>query len=312
MKAVVIEEFGEPEVLKPAEVERPRLGFGGILVRAAAAGINPVDVKTRAGAVGEWFGTPPLVLGWDVSGVVEEVAPGPRSFEAGDEVLGLVHFPALGGAYAEYVAVPAHQLARKPAELDHAAAAGLPLAGLTAEQSLDLAGVDAGQRVLIHAAAGGVGHLAVQLAKDRGATVLGTARAAKHDFLRGLGADELVDYTQQPFEEAVRDVDVVIDTIGGEYGHRSLRTLKRGGTLVALIGRVEDDVVDGARDAGVRVVNHLVYPDGERLARLVELVERGALRVEIERAFPLERAAEAHTLSESGRARGKIVLTIRS
>lgn len=310
MKAVVIERFGEPDVLQLQDVERPRLGFGGMLVRVAAAGLNPVDVKVREGVTGEWFGTPPLVLGWDVSGVVEEVAPGPRSFDAGDEVLGLIHFPSAGGAYAEYVAVPAHQLARKPAALDHVAAAGLPLAGLTAQQALDLAGVESGQRVLVHAAAGGVGHLAVQLAKARGATVIGTARAAKHDFLRGLGADELVDYTERPFEEAARDVDVVIDTIGEEYSHRSLRALRRGGTLVALIGRVEDAVVDAARDAGVRVVNHLVYPDGHGLARLVELVERGALRVEIERTFPLERAAEAHSLSESGRARGKIVLTI--
>lgn len=236
----------------------------------------------------------------------------PRSapFGVGDEVLGLIHFPSHGGAYAEYVTPPAHQLARKPAGLDHLAAAGLPLAGLTAQQAFDLAGVESGQRVLVHAAAGGVGHLAVQLAKARGATVIGTARAAKHDFLRGLGADELVDYTEQPFEEAVRDADVVLDTVGGEYGHRSLRALRRGGTLVALIGRIEDAVVDAARHAGVRVVNHLVYPDGQGLARLVELVERGALRVEVERALPLERAAEAHSLSESGRARGKIVLTV--
>jgi NADPH:quinone reductase-like Zn-dependent oxidoreductase len=310
MKAAVIERFGEPEVLKLAEVERPSLGFGEVLVRVAAAGVNPVDVKIREGAIGEWFGTPPLVLGWDVSGVVEEVAPGPRSFEAGEEVLGLIHFPRTGAAYAEYVAAPAHQLTRKPAELDHVRAAGLPLAGLTAEQSLDLAGVTAGQRLLIHAAAGGVGHLAVQLAKARGATVVGTARAAKHDFLRELGGDHLIDYTAEPFEEAAGDLDVVIDTIGGDTSHRCVRALKRGGTLVTLIGRVEDSVLAAAREAGVRVINHLVYPDGERLARLTNLIERGDLRVEIERTFALERAADAHALSESGRARGKIVLTV--
>jgi NADPH:quinone reductase-like Zn-dependent oxidoreductase len=310
MKAVVLERFGDPEVLRVHDVERPKAGLGGALVRVAAAGVNPVDVATRSGELGDWFGTPPFVLGWDVSGVVEELGLGVAHLAVGDEVLGLVRFPERAGAYAEYVAAPAYQLTRKPAQLDHAAAAALPLAGLTAQQALDLTGVQAGQRVLVHAAAGGVGHLAVQIAKARGATVIGTARAGKHDFLRELGVDEPIDYTAAPFEEVVGDVDVVIDMIGEDYGARSLRTLRTGGTLAVMVGTVSDAVAQAASEAGVRVINHLVHPDGPGLARLVELVERGALRIVLDRVVPLERAAEAHAISETGRARGKIVLSV--
>jgi len=218
MKAMVLEEFGAP--LRLTELPRPAAGIGAVLVRVAAAGVNPVEVKTRAGAVGDWFGIPPLVLGWDLSGVVEELGIGAAGFAIGDGVLGLARFPGRAGTYAEYVSVPAHQLTRKPAALDHVTAAALPLAGLTAQQALDHAGVQSGQRVLGHAAAGGVGHLAVQLAKERGAWVAGTARAEKHKFLRELGADELVDYREVAFEEAVGDINVVVDLVGGDYGPR--------------------------------------------------------------------------------------------
>ncbi len=310
MRAVMMERFGAPETLCLAEVERPAAGPGEVLVRVVAAGVNPVDAKARSGALGDLFGMPPFVLGWDVSGVVEGVGAGVVGLALGDEVFGLARFPERAGAYAEYVAVPADELVHKPSRLDHAVAAGLPLAGLTAQQVLDHAGVEAGQRVLVHAAAGGVGHLAVQIAKARGAWVIGTARAEKHPFLRELGADETVDYTATPFEDVVGDVDVVLDLIGGDYGRRSLRTLRLDGTIVVLLGG-DDGLVEAARVAGVRVVNHLVHPDGPGLARLVELVERGVLRVVVEQLMPLERAAEAHALIETGRVRGKIVLSVK-
>ncbi len=221
MRAIGQDEFGGPEVLELIEVERPEPGPAEVLVRVHAAGVNPTDSWHRAtgglaGAV--------IRLGWDVSGVVEAVGLGVATLAPGDEVFGMPRHPLPAGTYAEYVTSPARHLVRKPTGLTHVQAAALPLAALTAWQALvDVAEVRPGHRVLIHAAAGGVGHLAVQIAKARGAYVIGTARSAKHDFLRGLGADELVDYTEADFETAVEPVDVVIDTIGGAYGPRSLR-----------------------------------------------------------------------------------------
>jgi NADPH:quinone reductase-like Zn-dependent oxidoreductase len=307
---VQLDRFGAPEVLRVVTVEQPSPAAGEVLVRVVAAGVNPVDWKTRAGGGRGRFGTPPMVLGWDLSGVVEALADGAPAFAAGDQVFGMPRFPALAGCYAEYVAAPADQLAAKPAALDHVAAAGLPLAGLTALQVLDLAGVEPGQRVLVHAAAGGVGHLAVQLAKARGAQVIGTGRADKHPFLVELGIDQAVDYTDVAFEDVVDDVDVVVDPIGGDYSRRSLAVLRPGGVLLPIVGRPDEALAAAADAAGVRVVRHLVHPDGPGLARLAELAELGALRVAVEQVVPLEQAARAHELGERGRTRGKIVLPV--
>ncbi|HEX6677951.1 MAG TPA: NADP-dependent oxidoreductase [Actinomycetes bacterium] len=305
-----LDRFGGPEVLRVVDVDRPSPAEGEALVRVVAAGVNPVDWKVRATGGGGRFGTPPLVLGWDLSGVVEVVADGVSAFAAGDEVFGMPRFPDPAGCYAEYVAAPADQLAAKPSALDHAAAAGLPLAGLTALQVLDLAEVEAGQRVLVHAAAGGVGHLAVQLAKARGAEVVGTARADKHPFLVELGIDQAVDYTTAAFEEVVDGVDVVLDPVGGDYARRSLEVLRPGGVLLMIAGRADEALTAAAGSAGVRIVRHLVHPDGPGLARLADLAERGALQVAVERAFPLDQAAKAHELGERGRTRGKLVLSV--
>ena len=232
--------LGGPEVLELRDVERPEPIPTEVLVRVTAAGINPVDWKTRQrGGYREAVGEPPLILGWDVAGVVEEVDPDVTRFAPGDRVFGMPWFPRVAGGYAEYVTSPARQLARTPDALGDEQAGGLPLAGLTAWQALvDVAKVGEGTRVLVHAAAGGVGHLAVQIAKARGAHVIGTAREEKHDFLRDLGVDEPIDYTARPFEEAVSDVDVVLDLVAGsDYGLRSLQTLRRGRALDLHPGR---------------------------------------------------------------------------
>ncbi|MFJ8311174.1 MULTISPECIES: NADP-dependent oxidoreductase [unclassified Streptomyces] len=310
MRAVSPLEWGGPEVLAEIETERPEPGPTEILVRVHAAGVNPADWKTRASGGWRLWGSPPI-LGWDVSGVVEAVGQGVTVYRPGDEVFGMPRFPHQAGAYAEYVTAPARHFVRKPADVDHIQAAALPLASLTAWQSLvDTARLAAGQRVLIHAAAGGVGHLAVQIAKARGAYVIGTARAAKHGFLRGLGADEVIDYTAVDFTEAVRDVDVVLDTIGGDYGSRSLKVLRRGGTLVSLASPDEAALVTEASALGITAGFTLVEPDYAGLKAIAALVEEGGLRAEIDTVFELADAAKAHEYGERGRTQGKIVLRV--
>jgi NADPH:quinone reductase-like Zn-dependent oxidoreductase len=303
--------LGGPEVLELKEVERPELIPTEVLVRLTAAGINPVDWKTRQrGGYRQAVGDPPLILGWDIAGVVEEVDLDVTRFAPGDRVFGMPWFPRLARAYAEYATSPARQLARTPDALSDEQAGGLPLAGLTAWQALvDVAEVGEGTRVLIHAAAGGVGHLAVQIAKSRGARVIGTAREEKHDFLRELGVDEPIDYTAGPFEEAVSDVDVVLDLVAGEdYGLRSLQTLRPGGLWICIPADVPDVVAAAAREQSKRAISFLVEPDYAGLESLAALADEGKLTVVIDETFPLAEAAEAHRRLEDGRARGKIVM----
>jgi NADPH:quinone reductase-like Zn-dependent oxidoreductase len=302
---------GDPDVLELQDVERPEPVQTEVLVRVAGSGINPVDYKIRRfGGNPRAVGEPPLILGWDVAGVVEGISRSLTRFAVGDRVFGMPWFPRLARAYAEYVASPGRQLARTPDALTDQQAAGLPLAGLTAWQSLvDLAGVGEGDRVLIHAAAGGVGHLAVQIAKARGAHVIGTARAAKHDFLRELGVDEPVDYTTTPWEQVFSDLDVVLDLIGSEdYGLRSLQTLREGGLLISVPGGVPETVATAAREQSKRTSGIQVEPDYPALESLAALADEGKLTVAIDETFPLAQAAEAHQRLEDGRARGKIVL----
>ncbi|MER5783803.1 NADP-dependent oxidoreductase [Streptomyces mobaraensis] len=310
MRAVSPRAWGAPDVLVPVETARPEPGLTEILVRVHAAGVNPVDWKTRAaGAFGSWGDTP--ILGYDVSGTVEAVGPGVTLYRPGDEVFGMPRFPEQAGGYAEFVAAPARRFAPKPANVDHIQAAALPLAALTAWQSLiETAGLRAGQRVLIHAAAGGVGHLAVQIAKAHGAHVIGTARADKHDFLKGLGADEVVDYTRVDFTEAVRDVDIVLDGVGGDYGTRSLEVLRPGGHLVTLPDPTGLPDPARAAELGVHTGWTVVEPDRAGMLAIADLVERGKLRAEIDTVLPLEDAAKAHAHGEQGRTRGKIVLRV--
>ncbi|MFI8929096.1 NADP-dependent oxidoreductase [Streptomyces sp. NPDC053474] len=311
MRAVSQDAAGAPDVLKVVTVRRPDPGRGEILVRVHAAGVNPADWKTRARGVFADGTTPPFTLGFDVSGVVAAVGDGVALFRPGDAVFGMPRFPHPAGAYAEYVTAPARHFAPRPEGLSHVQAGALPLAALTAWQALvDTADVRPGQRVLIHAAAGGVGHLAVQIAKARGAHVIGTASAAKHELLRSLGADELIDHRTQDFAALLRDVDVVVDGIGGPHWARSLRTLRPGGTLLSLLPPDDAFPAQEAEAAGVRAVFMLVEPDHGGLRAIASLVEEGLLRVLVDAVLPLEEAARAHALGERGRTTGKIVLSV--
>ncbi|MGY0234726.1 NADP-dependent oxidoreductase [Longispora urticae] len=305
MRAMQAQKYGDPITL--VELPVPAPAAGEVLVRVAAAGVNPVDWKAHAGHVASWFDDGPYVWGWDVSGTVEAVGEGVTAFAAGDEVYGMPRFPDLVGGYAEYVTAPVDAIAAKPAGLDHVGAAALPLAGLTALQSLDVAGVTAGQRVLVHAAAGGVGHLAVQLAKARGAYVVGTARAANHGFLRSIGVDEPVDYTVPGWLEALEKVDAVLD---GMNDPALVAALKPGGVVVTLPAGLSPEMTEAAERAGVRATGHLVFPDGPGLRALTALVDAGTLRVEVAETLALEEVAKAHELVATGRTRGKVVLTI--
>lgn len=277
-----------------------------MLLRVAGAGVNPGDAVLRSGGV-PGLVTLPWTPGNDVAGVVERLGQGVTRFAPGDEVYGMLAVTRRG-AYAEYTAVPAAALAPKPKNLDLVSAAAVPLVAFTAWQALTvLARVRPGDRVLIHAAAGGVGHVAVQLAKELGAHVIGTARAANHDFLRDMGADELIDYTATDFRTAVTPVDTVLDLVGGSYGPRSLDVLRPGGLLIgASIDPGTDEQQAAAR--GLRYVWVTAEPSGEVLERITERIETGRLRVTVQRTYPLAEAAAAHRAIEEKRTTGKIIL----
>ncbi len=273
-------------------------------MKVHAAGTNPVDWKTRAfgGLIGR---KPPFTVGWDVSGTVEAVGGGVRLYRPGDEVYGMPLFPKLANGYAEYVVAPARHFDFKPARLSHVEAAALPLAGLTAYQALvDIADVRPGQRVLVHAAAGGVGHLAVQIAKAKGAYVIGTASAEKHEFLRSIGADEAIDYRTVDFTEAVSEVDIVVDPIG--EAARSASVLKDGGHLMSVVPGELGEAEQRRVNAGFI----LVEADWSGMRGLSALVEAGALAPTVAETYPLEEVAKAHESLATGRTVGKIVLTV--
>ncbi|MFI9503040.1 NADP-dependent oxidoreductase [Nocardia sp. NPDC052566] len=293
MLAITQKTFGGPEVLEIVDRDRPVPGPGDVLVRVAATSVNAADWKLRSGEIRK-LGDPPFILGLDVSGVVEDVGAEVVRFAPGDAVFGMAF-----GANAQYVLAPVEALAPKPANLDHTVAAAMPAAALTAWQSLR--DVWAGQRVLVHAAAGGVGHLAVQFAVHRGAHVVGTARAGNHEFLRGLGAHELIDYRTTDFTEVATDIDVVLDLVGGDYGSRSARVLRPTGRLI--------DFQGNDAEADPRYERFYVTPSGADLKEVAALVDHGLVRVDIDQVLPITEIVKAHRLSESGRVRGKIVLT---
>jgi NADPH:quinone reductase-like Zn-dependent oxidoreductase len=312
MKAVLMPEHGGPEVLRLAEVERPTPRPGEVLIEMRAAGLNPVDGQVRAGAwVPDEMGKPPMILGWDVAGLVVEAGEGVRSFAPGDRVFGMPSFPALARCDAEYVIAAETRIAHVPNALTDEQAGALPLAGLTAWQALvERARVEDGDRVLIQAAAGGVGHLAVQIAEAMGAHVIGTARAEKHEFLRQIGVEEPVDYTEGRLDQLVSDVDVVIETVSDDDEGllSSLAALRRGGRLVVIAGDLTGGLQAEAERQGKLATEMLVAPDRAAFEALTSLAEEGRLSVHVEAAFPLSQAMDAHRRQESGRVTGKLVL----
>jgi NADPH:quinone reductase-like Zn-dependent oxidoreductase len=311
MRAVVQHELGGPEVLALAEVETPEPIPTEIQVRVRAAGVNPVDFKTREGkGMASVLGAPPFTVGWDVCGVVSAIGRGVTRFEVGEEVFGMPWFPRRAGAYAEYVTAPSRHFAAKPHALSHLEAGALPLAGLTAWQIVvETIKLQDGDDILVHGAAGGVGHLAVQIAKARGANVIGTARAEQAGFLAELGVDVTIDYREQRFEQLVADLDAVID-LTGTQGEASLATLRPGGILVSVPSGMPNEVVEMAKRTNRRATGFLVEPDPVGLAGLDELAAEGRLRVAVDRVFALEEAAEAHRYAESSHGAGKIVLDV--
>ena len=310
MLAVRIHSYGGPEVLRYEEVQRPHAGPGEILIKVHAAGVNPVDWKVREGYLKQRANyTLPLIPGWDFSGVVDSIGPGAGRFEEGDPVFGRADL-FRDGAYAEYLVVREEDAEYKPKSVDHIHAAAIPLAALTAWQSLfEAANLQSGQTVLIHAAAGGVGHFAVQLAKWAGARVIGTASQSNQNFITELGCDQVIDYQATRFEDVVHNVDVVLDTIGEETQKRSWKTLAKGGILVSIVSPPSKKDADlyGVRQSFVFVQNNPT-----QLAEITDLVDSGLLIpvVEPENILPLSEAHHAQELSKAGHIRGKMVLRI--
>ncbi|HET7444435.1 MAG TPA: NADP-dependent oxidoreductase [Solirubrobacterales bacterium] len=311
MRAVILREFGGPEVLAVERVPRPRPILTEVQVRVHAAGVNPVDFKTRIGrGMAPVLGEPPICVGWDVAGVVTAIAPGVTRFAVGDEVLGMPWFPRQAGAYAEYVTAPSRHFVTKPGALTTEEAGALPLAALTAWQVVvDTARVREGDDVLVHGGAGGVGHFAVQIAKARGANVVATARREQAEWLGSLGAERVIDYREERFEDEVDELDAVIDCQGSS-GERSLPVLRPGGILVSVPSRVPPELLAQAREMNRRATGFLVEPDPVGLAGLTALIESGHLQVEVGHVFDLEQAADAHRLAEESHGAGKIVLRV--
>jgi NADPH:quinone reductase-like Zn-dependent oxidoreductase len=305
MKAVRIHKFGGPEVLQLEDVPRPEPGTREVLVRVHAAGVNPVDWKIREGKLGK---IPlPSIMGSDFSGEIEALGPDVAEFRTGEMVFGSVADES--GSYAQYALAPVAHIVEKPKGIDHVQAAAVPVPAMTAWQALfDHANLNSGQKVLIHAAAGGVGSFAVQLAKWKGAHVIGTASGQNAALVRSLGADEFIDYRATRFEEVVRDADVVFDTVGGDTQERSWKALKRGGVLVSIVQPPSEQAAKAHNMRGIFMREDATR--NEELTQIAKLVANGQLKVNVETVLPLRDARKAQEISQTGHAHGKIVLTI--
>lgn len=311
MKAIVLKESGSVENLEYVELAKPTINEGEVLIKVKAISINPVDVKSRAGkgVYGRIKTENPLILGWDISGIVEETKS--PDFKVGDEVFGMVNFPGHGKAYAEYVAAPANQLALKPKNISFEDAAASTLVALTAYQALvHNANIQEGQNVLVHAASGGVGHIAVQLAKHLGVKVTGTSSAKNKDFVLSLGADSHIDYHSFDWKSAGRTFDFVLDTIGGDNIDHSLEVTKEGGSIISIPTGLNEQVTSKAESKGVKGYFILVQSSGEDMKQIASLLESGAVKPHVSKIFSFEQMREAHLEQETGRTVGKIVVTL--
>jgi NADPH:quinone reductase-like Zn-dependent oxidoreductase len=308
MKAIVVHEYGGPEVLKLEDVPIPEPKENEILVKVIAAGVNSFDGVLRSGKYAKFFKMQlPWIPGYDVAGTVEKIGGKVSKFKVGDPVYAFISIPS-GGGYAEYALAKQNQAALKPSTISFAEAAGVPSVALTAWQALvDKANVQSGQTVLIHGASGGVGLFAIPIAKIRGAKVIATASTANQDFLKQLGADVAIDYKTQKFEEIAKDVDVVVDGVGGETLARSYPIVKKGGVLVSLVGRVDQAQLDKYKMRGISLEAEY---NGEQLAQIGKLIDEKKIKVIVSETFPLAEAAKAEAKADTGHARGKIVLKV--
>jgi NADPH:quinone reductase-like Zn-dependent oxidoreductase len=308
MKAVIINEYGDESVVNYTDIERPTPEADEILVKVHAAGVNPVDWKIRNGLGGLYGLELPIILGCEIAGTIEEVGGNVDNFKRGEEVYG--YNRSRRGGYAEYAIAEKNEIAPKPKSLDFENAAAVALGALTSWQAIfDLANLTAGQRILITGASGGVGSMAVQLAKAKGAYVIGTASGKNEEFVRSLGVDEFIDYTTTKFEEQVKDADVVFDTVGGDTLERTFQTLKKGGYLVSAVVQPSEEK---AAEYGVKAERVKSMPNAKQLAEINRLIEEGKLKTHVSTVLPLSGAKEALNLSESGRTRGKIVLRVEA
>ncbi len=313
MKAIILKDFGDPSCLQMTEIPVPGVREDEVLVKVKAISINPIDIKTRKGMgmsrrVREFN---PIILGWDISGVVSTVGKEVKDFKEGDEVFGMVNFPGHGKAYAEYVAAPASQMALKPGNISHEEAAASTLAALTVWQAMTVHGkVKKGDNVLIHAASGGVGIYAVQLAKYFGAVVTGTSSAANKKLVMDLGADQHIDYHQHKFEEMLSGQDFVLDTVGSETAERSLKVIANGGWLISITPGLDETGATKAASLGIEYRRILVQSDGSDMKQLAHLLETGQLKAHVSKTFSFEKMAAAHLQIESQHTVGKIVVIV--
>jgi NADPH:quinone reductase-like Zn-dependent oxidoreductase len=314
MKAVVINEFGPPEVLQNVTMEKPVPGDEEVLIKIKFAGINPVDTKVRAGSSGMSKHLElPAILGWDVSGIIENVGRNVSQFKNGDEVFGCIGFPGLGKTYAEFAVADPQLLTKKPADVTFEEAAAVPLAGLTAYQAInEHLKITKGQKVLIQAAAGGVGHLAVQFAKLNGAFVAGTASENNEAFLKLIGIDQFINYKKEKFENVFQNGDAVLDAMGGDILHRSIRCTRTGGKVVCLPSSTKNDpeAIRLAKERNIDLLWPMMHPDGQQMETIAGLMEQKKLIVKIDKIFNLEEIAEAHKAIESHSTDGKIIIKI--
>src|SRR5262245_32934926 len=307
MKAVVIHEYGGPDVLKYEDGPRPAPTDNQLLVRVIAAGVNPVDGMIRSGMFANEKRAFPIILGGDIAGVVEKVGSKITKFKPGDPIFAYVSLDNSGG-YAQYALVTEREAAPKPKLLTYVDAAAVPIVALTAWQALiDTAKLGSGQTVLIHGGSGGVGSFAIQIAKVRGAKVIATASTANQDFLKQLGADVAIDYTRQKFEDIAKDVDVVLDSIGRDTLARSYGVVRKGGTIVSLVARPNQAELD---KHGVRGTALSVEPNSEELAEIGKLIDEKKIKVIVSQTFPLSQAKKAQEQVATGHTRGKIVLKV--
>ncbi|MFT3822358.1 MAG: NADP-dependent oxidoreductase [Chitinophagaceae bacterium] len=313
MKAIILKDFGSAENLLHTTLPTPSLRDDEVLVQVNVTGINPIDIKTRngQGAAAQLKHENPIILGWDISGIVQETGKSVTQFKKGDAVFGMVNFPGHGKAYAEYVAAPAAHLALKPVTISHGEAAATPLAALTAWQAFTHhSTVQPKQKVLVHAASGGVGHFAVQIAKQLGAYVIGTSSAVNKDFVLSLGADEHIDYNAQKFEELIQDADIVLDAFGGEHAVRSLAATKPGGTVISLPSATSAQIAEQAAAVGKRGVHFRVSSNGADMEQLAALLLKGSIHAHVSHLFEWSDMAKAHQQVESGRTVGKVVVAV--